>query len=153
MSDVPETPSRPALPAWQFSLGGILLVMTLIAACRALMRLAPLPGFLLTVVCVPAAMWTAVGVPHYARRGERLRIADKVGLFVASVLIVLLMEFATCVTGMVVATLFFWLLLPLVLLFQLKPEFAVGLVCLPGIVATMAALPYFLWKTGPGSHA
>jgi hypothetical protein len=106
MSDIPETPGRCALLAWQFSLGGILLVMTLMAVCLALMRLAPLSEILLTVVCVPAAIRTAVSVRYHAWRGERLTMIGKVGAFVSSFLIVLWMVLLAGFTGIAIATLF-----------------------------------------------
>jgi len=92
MSVFQESAERRSTPPWQFSLGGILFVITLIAVCLALMRLAPCPGFLLTMVCISATFRTAIGIRHTARLGERLTILEKAREFGFSILIVLWIE-------------------------------------------------------------
>lgn len=88
MSEILESERR-APPVWQFSIGGILLVITLIAICLALLRLTPCLGVKLTIVCLPAAVRSAINVRHYARLGERMSIAEKSTDFALSFFIVL----------------------------------------------------------------
>lgn len=83
---------RPA--AQQFSLATILLVITLIAVCLGVFRQSP--GFGIAVVCfaAPALIRTVVVGVQTKRVGQRLSIGDKLGVFAASLGIMLLVGIA-----------------------------------------------------------
>jgi hypothetical protein len=128
------------------AIGGILLVITLIAICLALLRMAPCLGAMLTIVCLPAAVRTAINARHYARLGERMSIAEKSTDFALSFFIVLWAEILSAFTGLACAAL---LSVPLGAFF--KSRVALGLALLPGTVLGFAALIGLLWMFRPGS--
>lgn len=145
MSSLSEPNEYPQLPSWQFSLGAILLVVTLVAICLALIRLAPCPGVVLTMICIPAAFRTAMSVRHYLRLGERLTMVKKVREFIFSFLIVLWIEFMAGFMGLVIASLVFF---PLTWFFDANSALRISLI--PGAVVGLIALLGLMWGLRPG---
>ena len=145
MSAFPEPNEQPPLPPWQFSLGGVLLVVTLIAICLALIRLALCPGAVLTMVCIPAAFRTAMSIRHYSRLGERLTLVEKVREFIFSFLIVLWIEFMASFMGLVISSLVFF---PLT--WFMDANSALGISLIPGAVVGLIALFGLMWGLQPG---
>lgn len=137
-------PDDRAAPLWQFSLGGILLLITLIAFCLALIRLAPCAGVMLTLVCVPAGVRTALSARHRARLGERMTLTEKTGEFFSSFLIVLWIEMMAGFSGVVVASLF---AVSAALLFE--ASVAVGLALIPGGLVSLTVLIGLMWMLRP----
>jgi hypothetical protein len=78
-------PRRPPPGMFQFSLGTLLLVTTLIAACMGLVVAAPPLGALLTVVVILALVRTAVECRRTLLDGRTLRLVDKLKSFLVSV--------------------------------------------------------------------
>jgi hypothetical protein len=138
------TERRPA-PPWQLSLGGLLLVITLIAASLALIRPAPCPGFLLTMVCIPAAFRTVISIRHLMRLGERLTILEKAHEFGFSFLNVLWIELMAGFAGITISSLIY---VPLALFFD--ANHALGASLIPGAVVGWAALSGLIWRLRPG---
>jgi hypothetical protein len=88
---------------WSFSIGSLMLVVTLAAVCLGLGAAAPGLGIALAIVATPALVRTFVSSAQRKAQGERLQPGDKVATFAASVGVVLLAGvaagvafFATC---------------------------------------------------------
>lgn len=145
MSSFPEPNEYPRVPPWQFSLGGVLLVVTLVAICLALIRLAPCPGVMLTMICIPAAFRTAMSVRHYLGLEERLTMLEKVREFVFSFLIVLWIEFMASFLGLVISSLVFF---PVTLFFDANSALRISLI--PGALVGLLALMCLMWGLRPG---
>lgn len=145
MSAFPEPTENPRVSPWQFSLGGILLIITLIAVCLAMIRLDLCPGVALSMVCIPAAIRTTMSVHHHFRLGERLTIAEKVREFVVSFMIVLWIEIMASFMGLVISSLVFF---PLTLFFD--ADIALGIALIPGAVVGLIALLGLMWGLRPG---
>ena len=119
--------------------------MTLIAVCLGLMRLAPCPGFLATMVCIPAALRTVISIRHSVQLGERLTILEKAREFGFSFLIVMWIELMASFAGITISSLIY---VPLTLL--LDANIALGMALIPGTVVGLAALLGLKWGLRPG---
>lgn len=79
----------------QFSLGSLMLVMTLISVNLAILVVAPGIGIAVAVIVVPALIQTAVTAARRRARGQPMSPADKFSLFAAALGGVLLTLLAT----------------------------------------------------------
>jgi hypothetical protein len=85
-------PSTPAVvqpgSAVQFSIETLLLVTTLVAACLALGVVNPLLGICVSLLSLAALIRTTIIWRQHLRQGLEFLLADKVGWFVISLLII-----------------------------------------------------------------
>jgi hypothetical protein len=104
-----------------------------------------LPGFLLTMVCIPAAFRTAISIRHSVQLGERLTILAKAREFGFSFLIVMWIELMACFAGITISSLIY---VTLMLLFD--ANIALSMALIPGTVVGLAALLGLMWELRPG---
>ena len=99
---MPPLPNSPRQRPWttQFSLAGLLIFFTVLAADFAIMKQAPLAGWFLLLVLIPALARTFVSARNRGPEEGELTAGQLAGHFVASFLLLLL----AASVGLVVST-------------------------------------------------
>ena len=98
---VPALEVPPGLPVGsrpRFTLNSLMLLVTLVAVCFGVFRVAPGLAILLLIVVAPALFRTFVSGARRKQRGEQVSIGDKVLAFAGSLGIMLLIAMAAGVS-------------------------------------------------------
>ena len=103
--DNPTAAARDQLqPPRQFSIATLLLVTTLIGVCLGLFRFSPVLGVLSLALIVPAVIRTTLLARREKFFGGKLSAAEKVAVFLGSVIVAFLCLAATVIAGGVACT-------------------------------------------------
>ena len=85
---------------YQFSVSTMLLVTTLVAVCVALFAAAPGLGILLSIIAVPPFIRTLMLVRRRKVKGQEVSTAAKVGLYLGSLGVTLVITYVTLIASL-----------------------------------------------------